>query len=185
MNKLHNFSFVGEFPMFESPEDNGNLSFIKCPRNNLRLLSQEIYLPPFDNSRAYYDLTENQAEITTYSLKFLEGCESNEDVRNGSMLDEFNISNMDTEFIFLENFNEDLQSELPDISLQDIFLDPQVMNSSDNYQEKTSKSDFSFTENDIMNLYYLNENPVREKKTRNPKIGKENKNTRKKRHLLH
>ncbi|XP_074031083.1 uncharacterized protein isoform X4 [Leptinotarsa decemlineata] len=164
MNKLHNFSFVGEFPMFESPEDNGNLSFIKCPRNNLRLLSQEIYLPPFDNSRAYYDLTENQA---------------------GSMLDEFNISNMDTEFIFLENFNEDLQSELPDISLQDIFLDPQVMNSSDNYQEKTSKSDFSFTENDIMNLYYLNENPVREKKTRNPKIGKENKNTRKKRHLLH
>ncbi|KAG5867812.1 hypothetical protein JTB14_025653 [Gonioctena quinquepunctata] len=171
--------------MFDSPEDPGFSSFINGSRSGLQILSQEIYLPPFDNSKAYNDSTENQTEISTYNLRFLEGCESPGEPTNEAVLDEFNINNMDTEFIFLENFDEDLQNALPDISLQDIFLDPQVMSGNDNHQEKWGKSDFTFSENEIMNLYYLNENPVKEKKSRTTKQGKENRNTKRKKNILY
>ncbi|CAG9854093.1 unnamed protein product [Phyllotreta striolata] len=177
MNKLHNFRFVGEFPMFDSADDGGS-SFISNSKRNASLLNQDIYLSPIDTSKAYYDLTDNYADKTWFNLRYIEGHDvpkSGKMANELAVLNEIDVNNIDTaEFIFLDSFERDIQNAIPDINLEDIFLDPHIMNAGDRKGEKSNNSDFVFG-------YYLNENPMKERKAKySSRNGKENKYKRRK-----
>lgn len=62
-----------------------------------------------------------------------------------------------------------------------MFADPHVMNVGDRKTEKSTTSDFVFGESEVINLYYLNENPLKERKVKYlNRNGKENKHKRRK-----
>ncbi|XP_050497743.1 uncharacterized protein LOC126878891 isoform X1 [Diabrotica virgifera virgifera] len=156
MNKLYNFSFVGDFPMFDS-SDPGK-SIFALENNDLQSLSHEIYFSPDDHCRAGCGLKDNY--------------KGNNDIQ--SLFDEIYFSS-DEYFTTIGGMKIYCKGK--------IVADTLPMNVSDRKPEKVPKSsDSIFEESEVINLYYSNENPLKERKGKySCKIGKENKHGKRRR----
>ncbi|XP_057669958.1 uncharacterized protein LOC130902121 [Diorhabda carinulata] len=188
MNKLHNFTFVGEFPMFESRDNPGD------EKINLQALSQEIYLPPIDYSKAYQELTENYKVpekekpshniSTAASQKITEKC-SNEIFMSCQNVDVDLKSIYGDDYIFFDSFALSVQSALPEEPIEPDIIktkgrNPEKMKGKDNKSVNMRRnSPFLLENNRMMNLYYMN----REKKVKHPRT-KENKPDKRRSKLL-
>uniref|UniRef100_A0A6P7GRA5 Uncharacterized protein LOC114339843 isoform X2 n=1 Tax=Diabrotica virgifera virgifera TaxID=50390 RepID=A0A6P7GRA5_DIAVI len=162
MNKLYNFSFVGDFPMFDSSDPGKSIFALGCriitffvvlENNDLQSLSHEIYFSPDDHCRAGCGLKDNY--------------KGNNDIQ--SLFDEIYFSS-DEYFTTIGGMKIYCKDTLP-------------MNVSDRKPEKIPKSsDSIFEESEVINLYYSNENPLKERKGKySCKIGKENKHGKRRR----
>ncbi|XP_072386068.1 uncharacterized protein [Diabrotica undecimpunctata] len=153
MNKLYNFSFVGDFPMFDS-SDPGK-SIFALENSDLQSLSHEIYFSPDEHCRAGCGLKDNY--------------KGNNDIQ--SLFDEIYVPS-DEYFTMIGGRRTYYKDTMP-------------MNVSDRKPEKIPKSsDSVFGESEVINLYYSNENPLKEKKGKySCKIGKENKHCKKRRNM--